>query len=141
MKSPALYYLKLYVLTVLGFFVIDILWLGVVAQSFYKRYIGFLMSPQPSWTPAIIFYLIFVGGLLFFVVLPGIRSQSPKKTLLLGFVYGIITYGTYDLTNLATIANWPIIVTIVDMLWGMVLSMSVGIIGYLAGTTILTPET
>ena len=139
MKSSTAYYIKLYLLTFLGFFVIDMIWLGIIAPSFYRKHIGFLLSPQPNWIPAIIFYLVFVGGLLVFVVLPGIRSQSLKKTAILGVIYGIITYGTYDLTNLATIEDWPILVTVVDMIWGVFLSVSVATIGYFAGTRILTP--
>jgi uncharacterized membrane protein len=140
MKSSTAYSIKLYLLTLLGFFAIDMIWLGIIAPSFYRKHIGFLLSSQPNWTPAIIFYLIFVGGLLVFVIRPGIRYRSLKKIVILGVVYGIVTYGTYDLTNLATIENWPILVTVVDMVWGVFLSISVAAIGYFAGTRILTPS-
>jgi len=139
MKSSIAYSVRLYLLTLLGFFVIDIIWLGLIAPSFYKKHIGFLLSPQPNWIPAMIFYLVFVGGLLVFVILPGIRYRSLKKIVIFGAIYGIVTYGTYDLTNLATIENWPLLVTVVDMIWGVFLSISVATIGYFAGTRMLTP--
>lgn len=119
------FYVKLYLATLIVFFAIDIVWLAFVARSFYRKYIGHLMSPSPNWAAAIIFYLLFIAGLLFFAVVPGLQAGSFSKALLYGALYGLLTYATYDLTNLATLKDWPLTVTVVDMIWGVVLSCSV----------------
>ena len=128
-----MFQIKLYLVTLLAFFAIDMLWLGLVARTFYRKYLGFLMAPSPNWLAAIIFYLLFILGILVFVVLPGLEDNSLKTTLLRAALFGLITYATYDLTNLATLKDWPILVTIVDMLWGVVLSVSVSAVSFLAG--------
>jgi uncharacterized membrane protein len=122
--------LKLYLIALPVFFAIDMLWLGVVAKNFYKQQIGFLMTPNVNWTAAIIFYLIFILGLVLFVVSPGLVKNSIQYVVLFGALFGFITYATYDLTNLATLKDWPLTVTIVDMLWGSVLASSVSTITY-----------
>ena len=127
------YYIKLYFATLIAFFVIDMLWLGLVARTFYRKYLGFLMAPSPNWLAAIIFYLLFVVGILVFAVLPGLETNSLKTTLLRAALFGLIAYATYDLTNLATVKDWPLIVTIVDLIWGTVVSVAVSYAGYLAG--------
>ena len=127
------YYLKVYLLTFAGFLAIDMVWLVVVARGFYRERLGFLLSDQPNWWAAISFYLLFVVGLLVFVIVPAMEAGSLRKALLLGAFFGLVTYATYDLTNHATIKNWPWIVTLVDMTWGAVLATTVSCIGYLAG--------
>ena len=127
------YLFKLYLVTFAAFFTIDMLWLGLVARKFYRQQIGFLLSPNPNWTAAILFYLIFIAGILVFAVLPGLLSGSLRKAVLLGAFLGLLTYSTYDLTNLATVKDWPLSLTIVDMIWGIFLASSVTFIGYLAG--------
>ena len=127
------YYLKLYFVSLIAFFVIDMVWLGLVARTFYRKYLGFLMDSSPNWLAAIIFYLLFIVGILVFVVVPGLERNSLKTTLLRAALFGLITYATYDLTNLATIRDWPVIVTVVDMIWGTVVSLSVSYIGFMAG--------
>jgi uncharacterized membrane protein len=127
------YYFKLYIATLIAFFAIDMLWLGLVARTFYQRHLGFLMAPSPNWLAAIIFYLLFIVGILVFVVLPGLEDNSLKATLLRAALFGLITYATYDLTNLATLKDWPVLVTVVDMIWGTVLSVLVSYIGFTAG--------
>ena len=128
-----IYYLKLYAATFIGFLAIDIIWLAVVARGFYKKQLGFLLSDQPNWWAAIAFYVLFVAGLLVFAVVPGLQVGSLRKALLLGAFFGLVTYATYDLTNQATVKNWPWIVTVVDLAWGTVLAASVTAFGYLAG--------
>jgi len=113
-----LFYLKLYALTVSFFFVIDMFWLGVVAKGFYRRQLDFVLSPQVNWTAAIIFYLIYNAGILFFAVRPALSSNSWVQAAALGALFGFFTYATYDLTNLATIKNWPMQVVVVDIFWG-----------------------
>jgi uncharacterized membrane protein len=127
------YYAKLYLATLLAFFAIDMIWLVLVARGFYQQHLGFLLRPSPNWYAAIVFYLLFIAGLLVFVVVPGLQASSVRKVLLLGAFFGLITYATYDLTNLATVKDWPLIVTVVDLIWGAVLSASVSCAGYLAG--------
>jgi len=128
-----LYYLKLYLATLVAFFAIDMVWLGLVARSFYRRHLGFLLAPNPNWLAAIIFYLLFILGILLFVVLPGLKGNSLRITLLYAALFGLITYATYDLTNLATVKNWPVLVTVVDLIWGTVLSVAVSWVGFMAG--------
>jgi uncharacterized membrane protein len=124
------YYLKLYFASLAVFFAVDMIWLGLVASSFYKKQLGYLMAPTINWYAAIIFYLLFILGILVFVVLPGIKENSLPNTILRAAFFGLITYATYDLTNLATVKDWPLTVTLVDLVWGMVLSTIVSISGF-----------
>lgn len=128
-----MFYLKLYLCALVAFFAIDMVWLVLVARGFYQKHLGFLLRPEPNWTAAIFFYMLFVAGLLVFVVVPGLQAGSAKKVLILGALFGLITYATYDLTNLATVKDWPLIVTVVDMLWGGILATAVSYLGFLAG--------
>ena len=128
-----IYYIKLYFATLIAFFAIDMVWLGLVARSFYRKHLGFLLAPTPNWLAAIIFYLLFILGILLFVVVPGLKANSLRTTLLYAALFGLITYATYDLTNLATVKNWPLLVTVVDLIWGMALSVAVSFIGFMAG--------
>ena len=127
------YYVKLYFATLVAFFAIDLVWLGLVARTFYSRYLGSLMAPKVKWPAAVIFYLLYVVGILVFAVLPGLEAKSLKTTLVSAALLGLIAYATYDLTNLATLKNWPLLVTVVDLVWGTALSVAVGFAGYMAG--------
>ena len=122
-------YIKLYLATLLVFFAIDIVWLGLVARNFYAKHLGFLMGPT-NWLAATIFYLLFILGILVFVVVPGVKEGSLAMTLVRAALFGLITYATYDLTNLATIKNWPLLITVVDMIWGTVLSTLVSLASF-----------
>jgi uncharacterized membrane protein len=124
------YYLKLYFASLVVFFAVDMVWLGLVARSFYKKSLGYIMAPAVNWIPAIIFYLLFIVGILVFVVLPGVKEGSLQNTIFRAVLFGLITYATYDLTNLATINQWPLAVTLVDLVWGMVLSTIVSVAGF-----------
>jgi uncharacterized membrane protein len=128
-----IYYVKLYVCAFVGFLAIDMIWLTLVARGFYRRQLGFLLSDQPNWWAAISFYLLFVAGLLVFVIVPAVEAGSLRRALLLGGFFGLVTYATYDLTNMATVKDWPWILTLVDMAWGAVLATSVSCLGYLVG--------
>jgi len=123
-------FIKLYFTALSTFFVIDMIWLVLIAKNFYAKQIGFLMSPNINWAAAIIFYLLFIVGLVVFVITPSLEKNSWIQVILLGSLFGLITYATYDLTNLATIKDWPLLVTIVDLIWGSVLASSVSIITY-----------
>ena len=128
-----IYYLKVYAATVVAFLAIDFVWLAFVARGFYRKHLGFLLTDQPNWYAAGIFYLLFVAGIVVFAIAPALQAGSLRNALLLGGFFGLVTYATYDLTNHATVKNWPWIVTVVDLCWGAVLSASVCCIGYLAG--------
>jgi uncharacterized membrane protein len=127
-------FIKLYGIALPVFFAIDMVWLGLVAKNFYAKYIGFLMTPNVNWIAAIIFYLLFIVGAVVFVIMPAFEQKSWMHALLYGALFGLITYATYDLTNLATVKDWPLIVTVVDLVWGMTLSASVSTITYLIAT-------
>lgn len=124
-------FLKLYAVALPVFFAIDMLWLGFVARTFYKNQIGFLMKPDVNWAAAIVFYLLFLVGLVIFVIGPAVEKKDWMHALLAGGLFGLITYATYDLTNLATLKDWPLTVVWVDMLWGTFLASSVSTITYL----------
>lgn len=127
----------LYLLTIPVFFIIDMVWLGVIAKDFYRDQIGFLMG-DVNWIAAVVFYLLFIVGILVFAVLPALEAESLLRAVMLGAFFGFIAYATYDLTNLAVVKDWPILVTVVDMAWGAVLSGSVATISYLIGTWLLS---
>jgi uncharacterized membrane protein len=127
------YYLKLYFATLIAFLAIDMVWLGVVARTVYQNYLGFLLTPTINWIAAVLFYLLFILGILVFVVVPGLENNSLKVTLLRAALFGLITYATYDLTNLATVKNWPVLITVMDMAWGTVLSVVVSYVGFMVG--------
>ena len=126
--------LPIYLLCTIIFFVIDMLWLGVVAKNFYKEKLGFIFTGEVNWSAAIIFYLIYIGGILFFAVLPALRDHSWQIALINGAVLGGLCYATYDLTNMATIKQWPLIVVVVDIIWGIVLTGSVSLLTYYIST-------
>lgn len=123
-------FIKLYFIALPIFLALDMIWLGLVAKNFYSNQIGFLMKSNINWTAAIIFYLLFIVGLVLFIITPAIEKGSWFYALIFGALFGLITYATYDLTNLATIKNWPIILTIVDLIWGTVLAASVSVISF-----------
>ena len=125
-----LFYVKLYALTVPVFFVIDMLWLGVVAKGFYRSRLSELLRPRPNWTAAFIFYFMYIVGILLFAVVPNLAVGSLRRCALWGGLFGLFTYATYDLTNLATLKGWPLSVTVVDILWGTVLCSAVASCSY-----------
>lgn len=129
-------FIKLYAIALPVFFVIDMIWLGLVAKDFYAKQIGSLLKPDVNWTAAIIFYLLFIVGLVIFVISPAMASGSWLKAVLLGALFGLICYATYDLTNLAVAKDWPLLVTIVDLIWGAVLASSVSVVTYLIASKI-----
>ena len=128
-----LQYTYLYLATIPVFFAIDILWIVGIARQFYQTHIGWLFG-DVQWYAAILFYLLYIAGILLFAVAPALRSGSVMTALLLGGALGLLAYATYDLTNLALVKDWPVIVTVVDMIWGTVLTASVAGISYLIAT-------
>jgi len=131
-------FVKLYLIALPVFFAIDMVWLVLVARNFYQKHIGFLMKPDVNWVAAGIFYLLFIAGLVAFVITPAVEKHSWTHAVLFGAFFGLITYATYDLTNLATLKDWPVLVTVVDLIWGMVLSASVSVVTYLIAIRVLS---
>ncbi len=123
-------FLKLYLVALPFFFILDLVWIGLVARNFYQTQIGFLLKPAVNWPAAILFYLLFIAGIVVFVVTPAIDKQSWIHAIAFGAFFGLVTYATYDLTNLAMTKDWPLAVTIVDLAWGSVLSASVSAATY-----------
>ena len=122
--------LLVYAVTLGIFFAIDLVWLGVVAKNFYRQHIGHLLADQVNWPAAVLFYLLFIGGLVFFAVKPALEAGSAARALGYGALFGLLTYATYDLTNQATMRDWPVLVTVVDLAWGTVLSATVAYLSY-----------
>lgn len=129
-------FLKLYLVALPIFFALDMVWLGLISKNFYKEQIGFLIKSQVNWYAAIIFYLIFIAGLVVFVISPALEKNSWVHALLFGAFFGLVTYATYDLTNLAMTKDWPLFVTVVDLVWGMFLSAAVSVSVYSVATKI-----
>lgn len=120
----------LYFLTLLVFLAIDILWLTVISKNLYSTYLSHLLAENPRLVPAVIFYIVFVVGIIVFAVLPGYMDKSIIKTILLGALFGALSYATYDLTNLATLKDWPVLITVIDILWGSTVSVLTSVAGY-----------
>ncbi len=123
-------FIKLYLIALPVFFVFDMFWLGILAKNFYDRQIGALLKPNVNWAAAIIFYLIFIAGLTVFAITPAVSKGSWTYALIYGALFGFVCYATYDLTNLAVAKDWSVLVTIVDLIWGAVLSALVSAITY-----------
>jgi uncharacterized membrane protein len=115
-------FLILYVAAALLFFPLDMLWLGVVARDFYRGQLGALLADQPQWGVAILFYALYLVGLVTFVMLPAASGGSYLYAALMGGLLGLVAYGTYDLTNLAVMRGFPAPLAAVDLAWGAVLS-------------------
>ena len=123
--------LKLYGIAFVVFFVVDIIWLGLVAKDLYNEEIGSLLKPDVNWAAAIIFYLLFILGLVVFVINPAVASGSLGKAMLLGAFFGLVTYATYDLTNLATMHGFTLKITLIDLTWGTSLGFITATLTYL----------
>ena len=122
-------YLAAYGAAALIMVVLDALWIGLVAQTLYQQGIGHLMAENPRLLVAGLFYVLFVVGLVIFVVAPGGQTSAWRSTVLRGALFGFFTYATYDLTNLATLKDWPICMSLVDMAWGATVSAVSGAAG------------
>lgn len=129
--------LYIYLLCTVIFFGLDMIWLGLIAKNIYREKLGYIMSPTVNWTAAIIFYLIYIGGILYFAVLPSLSNQDWQLAALNGAILGMLCYATYDLTNLATLDKWPIQIVVIDIIWGTILTGSVATLTYFASTKFL----
>ena len=111
-------YVAAYVAVLLVFFLADMVWLGPMVSRLYRPALGDLLLSGVNMPPAIIFYLLYPVGLVIFAIIPALKSGNIVTALFLGALFGFFTYGTYDLTNQATLRNWSTTLTIADMAWG-----------------------
>jgi uncharacterized membrane protein len=130
-------FFKLYGVALITFFAMDLLWLGVVARGFYQTQMGHLMKPSVNWAAAVAFYLLFLVGLVVLVIWPAVERESFAHAVLLGALFGLVTYAAYDLTNLATLDAFPLKVALVDLVWGTVLCATVSAITFLVSTRLI----
>ncbi len=110
--------LTIYLITLAVFLAIDMVWLGILAKDLYRKQIGKLMAKKPNWTAAFIFYAIYILGLFLLVIYPAVQDKSGLATWWKGLVFGVVSYATYDLTNLAVAKDWPVKITLIDLVWG-----------------------
>ncbi|MEL0102645.1 MAG: DUF2177 family protein [Gammaproteobacteria bacterium] len=125
-------YIKLFLTSFLTFLILDAIWLGLIAKGFYAKQLAMYLTDDVIWSSALIFYIIFNIGLLVFVILPAIEKGSYAILVFYSLLYGLVTFATYDLTNLATIKEWPLIVSLVDIAYGMFVAFSASSIAFFA---------
>lgn len=123
-------YIVAYIATAIIFLGIDAVWLGKVATGFYRSRIGELMLDQPNFLAAGVFYLFYVVGIVYFAVAPALSGGGWTQAMISGAILGLVAYGTYDMTNIATLKNWSVSVSAVDMIWGTVLTSFSATAGY-----------
>lgn len=119
-----------YLATIPIFLAVDALWLATMAPRFYQAHIGHLLGPV-QWAPAALFYLVYIVGIVLFAVTPAIEARAWWLAAGFGAIFGFIAYATYDLTNQATLIDWPLMVTLVDLAWGTFLTGTVATLSYL----------
>lgn len=125
-------YVIKFAITFAVFITIDLIWLGIIAKPLYQYYLGNLLRTSPLWPAAILFYSLFIIGLIIFAIDPAVLAKDVKKGFIMGGLFGFFTYMTYELTNWAVIKDWPGEIVAIDILWGIILSSSVcGISSYL----------
>ena len=132
-------WLAAYAGAVLVLVLMDAVWLGLVATDFYRAQIGHLMAPAPRLGIAALFYLLYLVGVLVFAVGPALARGSGRRALTLGALFGFFCYMTYDLTNLATLRDWPWVVSLIDVSWGMLVSAASAWGGYRAARAVAPP--
>ena len=123
-------FLKLYLTSLVIFILIDMFWLGLIAKDFYNQQLNLLMKAKANLLAALIFYFVFMFGLVVFVIAPGVEKKSVLDVVIYGALFGLVGYSTYDFSNLATLKNWPLSLTAVDMLWGALLTGLVALTAY-----------
>lgn len=125
-------FLRAYAATAVAMFALDMLWLGVVAKGLYAREIGTLLRPDVRWGAALLFYALYIAGIVVFVVVPAVERRSLARVIALGAFFGLVAYATFDLTSLALIRDFTVRITVIDLAWGAVLTAAAASAGYLA---------
>ena len=115
-------FFKLYLVALVIFLLVDLCWLGIIAKNLYREELGYIMAKDVRYGAALLFYLLYIGGLLFFAIMPGFGEGRALMGLFYGAFFGLIAYATYDLTNLATLKGWPMKIVICDLIWGTFIS-------------------
>ncbi len=124
-------FLSLYFISIPVFIIIDYFWIGIIAKDFYQVRLAHLFG-EFNLTAAIILYVVLLAGLTFFAIYPAYQAGSLVQAVVYGALFGFFTYFTYDLTNQATLKDWPVIVTIIDIAWGTFVSgLVAGVVFYL----------
>jgi uncharacterized membrane protein len=123
----------IYVITMIIFLGIDAVWLGVISKNFYRTHLGNLLRDSFNMAPAIVFYLLYIVGLMVFVIVPAVNNGSVAQAAGLGILFGLVAYATYDLSNFATLKNWPLTIVVADLFWGMFISGTVSVVAYFIG--------
>ena len=126
----ALSFLKMFAATGATMFALDMVWLGVVAKGLYAREMGSLLRPDVKWVPALLFYILYVVAVVVFVVIPAAERKSLARAFGFGAFFGLAAYATYDLTSLALIRDFPLVIVIVDLAWGIALTTIASGAGY-----------
>jgi uncharacterized membrane protein len=122
------YYFRIFAITLVTFMAIDLTWLSLMAPTFYRAQVGFLLASTTNWIAVGLFYLEIVTGLLVFVIIPGLPATSFRQPLARAALLGLVTYGTFELSNLAIIKGWSVSLTVVDTFWGICVSTVVSFI-------------
>ncbi|PPC86972.1 MAG: hypothetical protein CTY31_05130 [Hyphomicrobium sp.] len=125
MRLPATYFA-----TLVFFLAVDMVWLGFVAKDFYRSGIGHLMGDGFNIPAAFAFYLIYIFGIMMFAINPAVEAGDWQRAAILGTAFGFFCYATYDLTNLATLRDWPVSLAVADTVWGAVLTGAAAVVGY-----------
>jgi uncharacterized membrane protein len=123
-------FLKLCIIALPIYVLLDLIWLGLVAKNFYQGQIGSLFKTEMNWYAILAFYVIFVASLVVFVITPAIEKASWMHALVYGAFFGLACYATYDLINYALLKDWPLAVTLVDLVWGTAVVATVSTVTY-----------
>ena len=124
--------LTAYASAALAFLTIDAIWLSTMANLLYRPLLGDLLNPGFALAPAVLFYVVYVGGIVFFAIVPALEARLFRKAVINGAALGFVAYATYDLTNQATLRNWPVVITVADLIWGTLLTATASAAGYAA---------
>ena len=125
-----MHYFFAYIAALIPLAILDALWILVLAKKFYAEQMGFLFSKSINMIPVVFFYPLYALGVLLLAILPAISSASWIEALWRGALLGLVAYGAYDLTNHATIAGWPLSMTLIDIAWGVVVTALTSVIAY-----------
>lgn len=124
-------YAVAYIATMVVFLAIDAVWLSTMSSRLYRPALGDMLAETPNWTAAILFYAIYIAGIVIFAIAPALDGGSWRAAATRGALLGFVAYATYDLTNQATLKNWPVAITLADLAWGTLLTGFSATIGYL----------
>lgn len=121
----------LYVSTLIPFLLIDMVMLRAVMLPLFERNIGTLMAEETKIGVALVFYLFYVAGIIYFAILPGVRYDQPSLVVINGAILGLLAYGTYEATNMATLKGWSWSMVATDVVWGAILTATSAYLGFL----------